>query len=328
MAILKKTFSIIFRISISFVLLIFLFNQVDIKRLFSIMKSADLNILLLGFCIFSLNYIFCFLRWEMLLKAVKVFLPFKRVVKSYSGGIFFSLFLPSTIGGDFVRTVDLAVHTKKPSQIMATVILDRLSGFIGLVTVALLALYFGRSFITDKSVITAMGIITLILVAILLVLFNDFLYWRINYFLKSYKKASNNNKAGLIHRIRELLKETHSEIHHFRNNKKIILMNLGLSFIIQVISPLTFYFISLSLGIKLNVLYFFVFLTIIGAITLLPISIGGLGLRDAATIFFFAKVGVAKDMAFAMSLLNFIFILIYAGIGGIIYVLTVRNRRV
>ncbi len=82
------------------------------------------------------------------------------------------------------------------------------------------------------------------------------------------------------------------------------------------------------MGIKINMAYFFVYLPIIGAITLLPISIGGLGLRDATTVFFFAQAGVSKDMAFAMSLINFSFIVFYASIGGLIYVFTVHHRRI
>jgi len=120
----------------------------------------------------------------------------------------------------------------------------------------------------------------------------------------------------------------HQEIHIFRYNKRMILNNLIISFIIQTLSPISFYFIAKSIGLDLNIVYFFVFLPVIGAITLLPISIGGLGLRDATTIFFFAKVGVSKDLSFAMSLLSFAFILIYGVLGGIIYVLTVRHRRI
>jgi hypothetical protein len=89
-----------------------------------------------------------------------------------------------------------------------------------------------------------------------------------------------------------------------------------------------FYLIAASMGLKLKLIYFFVYIPIIGAVSMLPISIGGLGLRDAITIYFFGKAGVAKDLAFAMSLVNFSFILITGIAGGLIYyVFTVRNRR-
>ena len=318
MNIFKRLVSIFLRISISVILLIFLFKQVDKNVLLATIKNADKSLLFFAFLVFFFNYLLCFYRWKMLLTTLEIQIPSKRIITSFSGGVFFSLFLPSTIGGDLVRSIDLATYTKRPREVVATVFLDRLSGYVGLVILALLALLLGGKFLQDKSVLFSVGIITAILIAILLVLFNQFLYSKIN-------KILNSPRAG---RVREAIKNLHQEIYIFRQHKKMILKNLILSFFVQATSPVVFYIIALSFGIKLNIIYFFIFLPIIGAITLLPISIGGLGLRDATTIFFFAKVGVAKDFAFAMSLLNFFFLLLYGALGGFIYVLTVHHRRI
>ncbi|TRZ93931.1 UPF0104 family protein [bacterium] len=313
----KKIFSIFLRVGISIVLLVFLFRQVDEKVLFGIIRNANKPLLVAAFLIFGLIYLLCIWRWKMLLEAAQIKLPLKRIVISFAGGIFFNMFLPSTIGGDFVRSVDLAAHTKKPRQIVATVFLDRLSGYIGLVIVALLALLFGWKLLQDRSTLFSVILITALLIAILFFFFNSFVFSKVNKFFESPGSG----------KIKEAIGNLHEEIHHFKNHKRLIIDNLVLSFFIQIVSPVTFYTIALSLGIKINITYFFIFLPIIGAITLLPISIGGLGLRDAATIFFFAKAGVGKDLAFAMSLMSFLFLLLYAALGGLIYVLTVHHRR-
>lgn len=315
---LKKLFSVLFRVGISIAIIIFLLRQVDLKSILGLIKNVDIGFLFWAFVVFFSGYILCLFRWEMLLKAADIHLPLKRIIISFSGGIFFSLFLPSTIGGDFVRSVDLAAHTKKPHEVVATVLLDRLSGYIGLVIVTLFALLFGWELVNDRSVIVAVCVITGLLVVVLFVLFNNFAYTKIN-------KILDTPRAG---KIKESLRNLHQELYIFRSHKTTAVKNIIISVLIQLTSPVTFYILALSLGIKAHFLYFFVFLPIIGAITLLPISIGGLGLRDATTIFFFAKADVAKDMAFAMSLLNFFFIVICAGIGGLIYVLTVHHRRV
>ena len=318
MAIFKKVLSIFFRVGISVALLIFLFRQVDKKSLLALVKNADKPLLFFSFIIFFISYPLCLFRWEILLKAAKIHLPLKRIIISFAGGIFFNLFLPSTIGGDLVRSIDLGSHTKKPKEVVATVLLDRLSGYIGLVIIALFAVIFGWRFVEDVSVLIPVFIILILLVAILLVLFNKYTYSKVNRLLRSPDSG----------RIREAITSLHQEIHLFSRDKKVIFNNLGLSLLVQLTAPLSFYLLGLSLGIKINIAYFFVFIPVIGAITLLPISIGGLGLRDASTIYFFAKAGVCKDMAFAMSLLNFSFILVCGSLGGIIYVFTVRHRRV
>lgn len=254
----------------------------------------------------------------MLLEATQLMIPLKRIIISFSGGIFFNLFLPSSIGGDLVRCIDLSVHTKKPSEVLATVFLDRLSGYIGMVVVALSALFLGWGLIQDNSVLVAIAALIVLLIAILLILFNQFIYTKVNQFLDS-------PNAG---KVRELLRDIHQEIHIFRDHKKTVVSSLILSLLIQATGPLAAYFISLSFGLKINIIYFFIFLPIVGAITMLPLSIGGLGLRDATTVFLFSKIGVGQDIAFAMSLLIFFFTMIYGSIGGLIYVLTVHYRRI
>lgn len=315
----KKAVSILLRVGVSVALLVFLFRMVDKKNLFEIITHSNKPLLAAAFFTMLSTYVLCIFRWDMLLKAAEIHLPLSRVIISTAGGFFFNLFLPSTIGGDLVRSIDLAVHTKKTHEVVATVLLDRLSGFIGLVIVALLAVLFGWDFVRDNpAALLSVAIIAAILVVVLLVLFNSLLYSKIN-------KLLHSPQAG---RIREFIKDLHQEMHIFRHHKAIVVSNIMISVLVQVIGPVTFYIIALSLGIKINIFYFFVFIPIIGAITLLPISLGGLGLRDATTIFFFAKAGVGKDLAFAMSLVSFFFIVILGAMGGIIYALTLRHRRI
>ncbi len=314
----KKILKMLLRLGISAALLIFLFRQIDRVSLFGIIKNIDKPVLFCAFFVLFFSYLLCYFRWEMLLNAVHAKISPRKIITSYAGGVFFNLFLPSTIGGDLVRSVDMSAHTKKSREVVATVILDRLSGYIGLVAVTVLALIPGWAIIKNTSILFSVAVITAVLVAVLLVLFNKLIYSKINKLLHSYHAV----------KILQYIKDVHQEIHVFRHHKAVIANNLLISVILQAINPVTFYLIALSLGIKINILYFFVFLPIISAVTLLPISIGGLGLREATTMFFFTQVGLTKDLSFAMSILNFFFMAVYASLGGLIYVLTVHHRRV
>jgi len=322
MKVFKKILSIFLRIGISLALLIFLFyfKKIDARSLLADIKSADKPLLLLAFFISLFSYILGFFRWEMLLKAAEIYLPIKRVIISFSSGIFFNLFLPSTIGGDFARTIDLSKHTKRTKEVVATVFLDRLSGYVGLAITLLFSLILGWKLIkNDVTVLMPAALIILILIILLLVLFNKFLYSQIN-------KLLEIPNAG---KFRESIKNLLEEIHYFKGHKKVLFNNLVLSLFIQAIGPLVFYTAALSLGVtKINLLYFFIFIPIIGAITLLPISIGGFGVRESTSVLLFATAGITESLAVAMALLNSIFILIYGAIGGIIYVLTIHHRRI
>jgi uncharacterized membrane protein YbhN (UPF0104 family) len=67
---------------------------------------------------------------------------------------------------------------------------------------------------------------------------------------------------------------------------------------------------------------------VITVVTLLPVSIGGLGLREAIMVALFTTVGLDKNGAFAMSLLNSFNGIILAAIAGLVYVFTLHHRRV
>ncbi|RJP29108.1 MAG: UPF0104 family protein [Candidatus Omnitrophota bacterium] len=319
MPVFKKVFSLFLRIAISAFLLFLLFKQIDTSSLVANIRSTDKYILSIAFLIYFLTYIICLFRWEMLLKAIKINLPLKRVIISFAGGSFFSMFLPSTIGGDLIRSIDLSMHTKRPREVIATVLLDRLSGYIGLVIVAIVSIIIGwRQMDGQPVIITTMLVIVGMLVLILVVLFNNSIYSKVNKLLHSKKSGG----------LRDMIKNLHNEIYVFRNHKGVIINNIFMSVLLQITIPVSYYFIGLSFGIKINMLYYFIFIPIISAIAMLPISLGGLGLRDAATVFFFAKVGLGKDLAFAMSLTSFFIMVVYSIIGGLIYVLTVRHRRI
>jgi len=319
MARVKNILLLLLRVSVSILLLVLLFkiNKIDLQALMNNIRSTDKRLLVTGFLLLFLVYFLGFIRWQMLLKTAGINITLKRLISSFSGGVFFSIFLPSTIGGDLVRAADLAGHTNKAKQVIASVFLDRLSGYMGLVFVILLALLLGRGLVLDKVVFASVSVIIILLAMVLLVLFNNTIYSRITRFLAA-------PGAG---KIKETIKNIHQEIHIFRNHKKMITLNLLISFFIQLFMPVIVYFVGISLGVKINFIYYLVFWPIISAITLLPVAIGGSGLREWLFIFYFAKAGVIEQLAVTMSLLTFSFSVFYAAIGGLIYVLTIHHRR-
>lgn len=318
--IIKTIAAYILRIGISVALLAVLFkwSKIDMRGVLMVMKSADKPLLSAAFLIFLAGYAVGFYRWYMLLEAIKIPISFKRTLSSFSGGVFFSLFLPSTIGGDVTRSIDLAAHTKKTREVVATVFLDRLSGYIGLVIIALASCALGWRIVGGYTVvIISLSAITGLLAAILLVLFNARVYAWI-------QKSGHIPGAA---KFTETLKNLHHEIHYFRHHRRVIVNSLFLSVVIQAILPVTMFLISRSLGLNVSIHYFFILFPIIGAVSLLPVSIGGLGIRENMTVFLFARAGIHQSLALGMSLLNFSFIAVCAGIGGLIYVFTVHHRR-
>lgn len=318
MNLLKKISFILVRLAVSVALLFLLFRRIKFDGLLLVLKESNAVFLGLALFAFFLNYLFCFFRWDILLRGLKINISRKKIFTAFCGGLFFNLFLPTTIGGDIIRSLDLSSHTKRAPLVIATVLLDRLSGYTAVMAMALVAVLFFFRLIGDISVLAYLLIIASFLIIVLVILFNEYLYSKISRLF-----AILGARKGI-----GALSSLHQEIHLLKNNPAVLFNALVVSFWVHIFSTLTSYFIAVALGLNISIIYFLVFLPIIGAIAIMPFSLGGLGLRDFATIFLFAKAGVGNDKALAMSLLLFFFISLHAVLGGIAYVFTVHYRRV
>lgn len=305
------------KISISVLLLIFLFNRIDFKKIFLCIRTADVLSLGFGFLLFILVILMALIRWIILLRTLKKGISFSRIFSSYSGGLFFNLFLPSAIGGDITRIIDLSAHTKDTSSIFATVLLDRLFGCVGLVLVALVGFLYAYfiGLACDLKLLFFILLVLIIMAPFILTLFN--------------KKIFNFiNKILFFKILQDFSAKFHNSCYRFRFEKKALLNSILLSVALQAVYAIVSYFIGRSLGITINIIYYLIFVPIINTITILPISIGGLGLRDNAAIVLFSALGVSSDKIAAMTLINFGFIFFIGIIGGIIYGIALYNRRI
>lgn len=316
MAELKNRAALALRILISILLLFILFKKIDMRSTLAIIRQLNISYFVIAFGIFLIIDILALLRWKMLLDAQGALIPLKRLITAFCAGLFLNLFLPSTIGGDVARTLNLGGHAKSRSLIAASVLLDRVSGFAALVLIALISLLAGSAFIKEAAVYWITASLSLLMAGFILVIFNNRLYHRLN--------KSLDRKNSLIDAIRKL----HCELYFFRSKPKVLYFNLLYSFIIQIGSCLVSYFLLLALKANISLIYPLVLHPVITVVTTLPISIGGLGLRDISSVFFYARAGVPKDAAMALSILQFSFLVFLGFIAGIIYGLTLRYRRI
>ena len=308
--------SFIIKISISLALLIFLFSRIDFKQTISYIRTVEPMYFICAVLLFIFVMFLGIARWSVLLKMFKKDLSFWRIFVSHCGGLFFNVFLPSTIGGDIARTVDLSLHTKDNSSIFATVFLDRLCGFLALVLIALSGFFYGYfyGFTRDLRLLIFIMILAAIVAFVFLLIF-------------SKKMFNIVNKITKFKALRNYFTKFHNCCYSFRFQKIVLMRTILLSLLIQGLFSVVVYFIGMSLGIKLNVIYYLILIPIVNSISFLPISLGGLGLRDNVAVVLFSTLGVASDKVVAMTLLIFAFIFSIGIIGGIIYGTSLYSRR-
>jgi uncharacterized protein (TIRG00374 family) len=314
---LKPIISLIIRLAVTVLILALLFFKINFSQVIGAIASCDKPLLTWAFLLFASTYYLGLLRWRMFLHGLGLEPPFKKIVSAFSGGLFFNLTLPSTIGGDVARVYSLFSHTGEGSKIAATVILDRLSGFLALTCIAIVSVCYGYRFIESTAIITVTALTAGVFSVITLILFSR----------RSAKVFSELLSFFHLKKAEGIWLKVSSAINIFRDKKRLLFKNFLISCIIQSSIVIATYLVALSVGAQSRMIYFFVIVPVIGVISTLPITIGGLGLRDASSILFFSKIGIPSNIAFSISLISFSFVTILGVIGGLVYAFTLHTRR-
>lgn len=311
----KNLLSLLGRLTFSILLLAFLFSKIDTDQTFQLLKTAQLGTLSIALLIFLIVHFVMLCRWIVLIRALELSVPVWDVFRYFFIGLFGNLFLPSSIGGDLIKILGLCKNSSQKPRVVASVILDRLSGFAAISLISICSFLIGRSILQDNSIAVIITIISLGSITTLGVLFNEPVY---EFFCRVFN--------GLP-KVKAKLMEMHYDISLLKGKPLEGLKTLMIACSGQIIFIFSFYFIGRALNQEIPLIYFLVFIPLICIASAFP-SIGGLGVREFGAAYLFAKVGVAQEIAVSMSLISFFFMVIMGLIGGVIYVFTFPSGRV
>jgi len=287
------------RVGVSLALMGVIFYRMDLSEFVGLMRGADARFLAIATGLVIVGLVIGAYRWQRLLRALGISVPLRTLVASYFVGLFFNNFLPTSMGGDVVRIYDVAQYSHRPSASAASVIAERALSSLAQGLIALLGLALGydiaRRFAGEIAALFA--VLCLILLALL---FGD--RW-------------GRGIALLRGRVREALES----ISFCLRNKPLALWVVFVSLFFHAVIVLINYAIFEALGAHVSLVYCFLVIPVILFITLLPVSINGLGIREWAYIYFFGRLGLSMTEAVAASLLFFFLLILVSLIGGVIF---------
>ncbi len=291
-----KKESILFSIKIivSISLLTFLLWNVDWNTVTENFSSANVYFILFASVLnlierFELTY-----KWNLLLKVRKVSIKFGRLFLINSIGTFLGLFLPSSVGTDVVRSYYLVKNNDEKSVSISSVFVDRVLGLFALLILGLVAVFFADDILAEYNI--KLYVILLCFATA----FSFFLFqkqWVVIYLKKmqNFTKYKKYLEYGI---------KLHSSILEYKKYPKTIWFSFFITLLVQVTRVLTYYFIALAFGIDVSLVYYFLFVPLIMIVIMLPISIGGLGLREGAFVAFFTLTGMSVEDAVIISFIN------------------------
>src|SRR5262249_45012140 len=120
-----------------------------------------------------------------------------------------------------------------------------------------------------------------------------------------------------LERFASALGRTLSAISQMKFHRGMMMGTLALSITIRVVWSLGCYVVARAMALPLPLITVFSFMSIVDLIRLLPISVGGLGVREWVMVALFASVGLSREQALSFSLLVFAPVYLNAIAGGL-----------
>jgi uncharacterized membrane protein YbhN (UPF0104 family) len=243
------------------------------------------------------------IRWAALARPLGFDFSRRFFVRRFFEGMFFSLCLPSSIGGDVVKAVRIGASTSLRLLAACSVLADRLTGLSALGVLVGTAVAARRH---GLSTAATLGVFAGLLAAVLLA------FWI---------------GLALLDRVHALLPETSSardfvgRLLPYRRQPSIVLMAVGWSFAVQLGGVLAVALVGRALGVQQPPLVWVSVVPLVALAMVLPISIGGFGVRENALEYLLRGYGVPSETGIAIALLWGLCSVLAGLVGGVLFLL-------
>lgn len=235
------------------------------------------------------------LRWQRVLVALGLPTRVATLARHHLAGLFVGNFLPTTVGGDVVRASRLSASNGEVPTTVASVVLERLTGWLVLPVLSLVALLVNpglqRMAPGPAALAQAVALGTLGLLFLLLALVASPRVGRLVVGPEGWRRFTGAVHLGLA---------------RARRRPGLAFEILTAGFAYQLAAALAAFLAAKTLGLSVGWTAILAFFPIVAIIQVLPVTIGGLGTREAALVFFLAPLGVPRADAFALGLLVYL----------------------
>lgn len=295
------------RVLISAGLLALLIYRTGIVAIGEILAGVILLLFLLAVIVENMGVALSAKKWQMLLESRGIQLSYRESLSYYYIGSFFNTMMPSSVGGDIIKSYKLGKKTDSVGAFSSS-IMDRMTGLLAVVSIASVAVVISYGILPRAALLAAVAVISGFAGTVVILM-----------------------KTSLVERFTTLLFSRWATIHAFLmkvissvkgyRDKKLILAAMVISFLYHIMLILNNYLLSLALGMNIDIRYFFIFIPIAEILVSLPVSIQGFGVREGSYALLFSSIGAEYAAAFSLGFLDQIVKVITSMIGGVVYVI-------
>ena len=304
-----------FRVLASAAMLALLLPRIHLAELFPSRQLSTMGWLAGGLLVYTLAVFLSTVRWAQVLEALDIPSDLPPLVSHTLAGMFVSNFLPTTVGGDVLRIARLSAANGQRHTSVASVVVERLTGFLVLPFITLVALvgnptllHLGRA--SRLALTVALGTLVA-LVAILVVVSSR----RIG------DRFAGRSWLGFVAAV-------HLGLARMRRDPAAALGVLVSALAYQLAMVAGAWMAGHALGLQVGWSAMMAFIPIVAIAQVLPLSVSGLGLREGALVLLLVPLGVASGQAVAFGLLLYGMNMVVSLLGAPAFAVGARPARV
>jgi hypothetical protein len=313
------------KLIVSVALLAWLFSRVDMAALWATARRASPTWLAVAFAVYSLNVVLSVWRWWLLVEAADVDVSPRKLLESMLVALYFNNFLPSNIGGDVIRIADTAKAARSKTLATTIVLADRTMGMMALVLVAAC----GATVVTSVTSAAGPG------GPVRLPIWPSWLW--AGFLAGVFVGVPMIWSPAGVGRLLQPLTFLHPEwvglridsvtttLERFRKHPGALVSCFGGAVAVQMASVGFHLAIVYALGIHIGLFDLAVAVPLAGVLQMLPVSVNGFGVREAAFCFYFNRIGLPCEQAILLSLSATALVMLFSLSGAAVYVARGRH---
>ncbi len=269
--------------------------RTDWHQVASAFAGLHLGPWLAAVALYALTQFISGVRWQMLARPLGFDRPLSHYIGFYFIGMFFNLFLPTSVGGDVVRAWYLAGERRQRFDAVLSVLVDRGSGLLVLMSLACGALLVCPVPLPGWVAASVWGTAGAAVVGLAV----------LGILAQFVRRTGLMQQVGAAQAV-------------YLGRPGLLLSTTLLSVAVQLANVVLVWLVGLALDVPVPALYYAVAVPMVTLLTLLP-SINGVGLREGGLVLFLAPLGVGESTALTLSFLWFAVFVVNSLMGGAVY---------
>lgn len=316
---LKRRALLLAKYSVSVGLIALILLRADLDGFLAAIKEVNVLGFIVALLITVLNLLGRSYKWQLLLKVQGARMSVLTAQNLSYMALFFNNFFLGTIGGDAFRAYRVTGYSNSRVGATSSIIMERATGLLGgLVIVLAVGIVYA---FTSQTLITAPQLGGLLLLSFIVGLAVFVLF-------KAHSKLIGLTVWQKHPKLTQLSEDLMSSIRVYQSYKTTMIMALALSLLYHVGNSLTLYFVAVAANAEGAFIPLLFISSLVALLTMIPISVNGLGLQESSFVFYLRQLGVAGPAALLVALLYRAIALILSLVGGLLFITdSVRIRQ-